>query len=96
MYACFNTYIPIQLEDAGFVSSSSNTKPGGFLRGKSLVSPLNSTGYTTRHPNTSRTFLRDNALTENSVLKGEWYIYPFNLKMLVLYLQVRIQNQGVF
>jgi ComF family protein len=65
--------IPIQLEDTGFVFSSSNTKPGGFLRGKSLVSHLNSTGYTTRHPNTSRTFLRDNALTEASVLKGEWY-----------------------
>ncbi len=40
----------------------------------SLVSPLNSTGYTARHSNTSRTFLRDNALTETSVLKGQRYI----------------------
>jgi SAM-dependent methyltransferase len=66
-------FIPIQLEDAGFLSSSSNTKPGGFLRGKSLFSPLNSRGYTAHHSNTSRTFLRDNALTETSVLKGERY-----------------------
>jgi esterase/lipase len=70
--------IPIQLEDTGFVSSSSNTKPGGFLRGKCFASPLNSNRNTACHPNTSRDFLRDNALTENSVLKGERYILDAN------------------
>ncbi len=68
------THIPIQSEDTDFVSSDSNTKPGGFLRGKRLTSPLNSNRNTARHPNTSRDFLRDNALTETSVLKGERYI----------------------
>jgi hypothetical protein len=76
--------IPIQLEDTGFVSSSSNTKPGGFLRGKRLVSPLDSTGYTACHSNTSRTFLRDNALTETSVLKGERYIKLSSLTLDII------------
>jgi NAD+ diphosphatase len=85
--------IPIQLEETGFVSSSSNTKPGGFLRGKSLFSPLNSTGYNTRHPNKSRTFLRDNALTETSVLKGERYINTIPELTDISILQLDITQQ---
>jgi 16S rRNA (guanine(527)-N(7))-methyltransferase RsmG len=64
-------YIPIQLEGAGFVHSSLNTKPGGFPK---ETRPLNSTGYTARLPNTSRDFLRDNASTKTQIFKYERYI----------------------
>jgi hypothetical protein len=33
------------------VLPESETKPGGFLRGKSSAAPLNSTGYTALTPN---------------------------------------------
>jgi type IV pilus assembly protein PilW len=73
----YSLNISISPQDAVFASTSEITKPGGFLRGKRLISPLNSNRNTARHPNTSRDFLRDNALTETSVLKGERYIPAF-------------------
>jgi 1-acyl-sn-glycerol-3-phosphate acyltransferase len=56
-----------------------NTKPGGFLRGKCFASPLDSDRNTACHPNTSRDFLRDKALTQTSILKGERY----NVKIVI-------------
>jgi nicotinate-nucleotide pyrophosphorylase len=66
--------ISISPEDAVFASRSEITKPGDFLRGKDFISPLNSTGYTARPPNTSRDFLRDNASTKTQILKDERYL----------------------